>query len=63
MSKKTKISIPKAKPRNLLALSAHLRKGGVHENRRSRNAERQAWIRDWGDDLIVPSQTHTTTSE
>ena len=63
MSKKTIIAIPKAKPRNWLALAARLKKSGAHENRCSRNAERQAWMRDWGDDLIVPSKTHITTSE
>ena len=63
MSKKIKIPAPQAKPRNWFALSARLKKGGVHQNRSTRNAEKQAWIRDWDEDLVIPSETQTNTSK
>ena len=59
MSKKIKIPVPKAKPRNWFALSARLKKGGVHQTRCARNTEKQAWMRDWDEDLVIPPRTRT----
>ena len=63
MSKKIKITIPLTKSRNWFALSARLRKGGMHQDRCTRNAEKQAWMRDWDEDLAIPSRTQTNTSK
>ena len=63
MSKNIKITIPQTKPRNRFALSARLKKGGVHQTRSTRNTEKQAWMRDWDEDLIIPSGNQTNTSK
>ena len=63
MSKAIKITIPSKKPRNWAALSARLKKGGVHQSQCSRNAERQAWTQDWADDLVASPTTQSDTSE
>ena len=63
MSRKIKITICQAKPRNWAALSARLKKGGVHQNQCSRNAERQAWTQDWTDDLVAFPRTQSDISK
>ena len=63
MSKAAKINIPLIKPRNLVALSARIRKGGVHQKSCSRSAERQAWLRDWDDDLSVLEKNQSNITE
>ena len=55
--------MPLIKPRNVVALSAHLRKGGVHQKSCSRNAERQAWLREWDDDLAMPQRNQSNIIE
>ena len=63
MSKAIKINIPLIEPRNLVALSAYLRKGSVHQKCRFHNVEKQAWLRERSDDLAMPKQNQSNITE
>ena len=54
MSKTIRINTPLVKSWNVVALSAHTRKGGMHLKSCSRNnAKGQAKLRDWDDELSI----------